>query len=248
MAQRAHGDRRRSRATRLPGLVTAAAIAALELAWPVPAHASSPTTPAAVLQAKAIANAENAGWVHEDGRAQVPGHTFSAVDDIGLFEGRQVIDSDRSHAVVVQIGQQAYIRGNASAIANYFGLTKNDPQQLANTWISLAPSDGQEYTTVIDAVTLKSDFGHQTIPGPVTEGRPVTVHGTRAIPIVGHTTQPDVGAVTLTLYVTTSKRPLPVELKATSKKGTSTTTWSRWGKPVTLTSPPDAIPLSSLGG
>ena len=77
------------------------------------------------------------------------GHTFSAVNDIGTFEGRQMIDSDKAQAEVVQIGQEAYIRGNTAAISSYFGLTKNDPQQLANTWIPLAPTDGEEYTTVI---------------------------------------------------------------------------------------------------
>jgi len=220
------------------------------LACPVPALSAAPSSSAAAaaLQAKAIADAQNAGWVHEVGHGHIPGHTFSARNDIGFFEGRQVIDSDKSHAEVVQIGQNAYIRGNASAIADYFGLTKNDPQQLANTWLSLKPSDGPEYSTVIDAVTLKSDFGHVTVPAPLTKGHPVTIGGKRCIPITGHTTQPEVGAVTLTLYVTDSKHPLPVELKGVSKKGTSTTTWTRWGKPVILTAPPDAIPLASLGG
>jgi hypothetical protein len=217
-------------------------------AWAVPAEAAPSTPSAAALQAKAIADAENAGWVHEVGHGKVAGHTFAAVDDIGLFEGHQVIDSGASHAEVVQIGQRAYIRGNANAIADYFGLTKNEPQQLANTWISLVPSDGDFFSTVIDAVTLKSDFAHQSIPAPLTEGHPVTVAGRRCVPITGRSTQPGVGAVTLTMYVTTSKHPLPVEVRATNPKGTSTTTWSRWGKQVTLTAPPDAVPLASLGG
>jgi hypothetical protein len=238
-----------------PLLVAATAALAAWAAWAafaVPADAapptSTPTLSAAALQAKAIADAENAGWVHEVGRAKETGHSFSAVDDIGLFAGRQIIDSDGSHAEVVQIGQQAYIRGNAKAIANFFQLTKNEPQQLANTWISLIPSDGDFFSTVIDAVTLKSDFGHQSVPAPLTEGHPVTIDGKRCIPITGHSTQAGVGVVTLTMYVTTSKNPLPVEVRTISKKGTATTTWSRWGKQVTLTAPPDAVPLASLGG
>ena len=218
------------------------------VAWSVPARAATPPPSASALQTEAIADAENGGWVHEVGHAKVAGHTLAAHNDIGLFEGRQIIDSDKSHAEVIQIGQSAYIRGNANAISDYFGLTKNDPQQLANTWLSLGPADGPEYTTVIDAVTLKSDFEHVRIPGAVTEGHPVRVDGTRCIPILGQTTQPGLGTITMTLFVTASKHPLPVELKGTSKKGASTTIWTHWGKPVTLTAPPDAIPLSSLGG
>ena len=232
----------------LAALGATGALASTAWTWAAPADAASSTLSPAALQAKAIANAENAGWVHEVGHGKEAGHAFSAVDDIGLFEGRQIIDSGSSRAEVVQLGQEAYIRGNADAIANFFELTKNDPQQLANTWISVVPSDGAFFSTVIDAVTLKSDFDHQSIPGPLSEGRPVSVDGKRCIPITGHTTQPGVGAVTVTLYVTTSKNPLPFELRATSKQGTSTTTWNRWGKPVTLTAPPDAIPLASLGG
>lgn len=235
--------------TTVPQLVITLATAALALAaWALPAAAAPSTRSAAALEAKAIADAENAGWVHEVGHAKEPGHSFSAVNDIGFFEGRQIIDSDGSHAEVVQIGQQAFIRGNAKAIANFFQLTKNEPQQLADTWISLVPSDGDFFSTVIDAVTLKSDFGHQSIPAPVTEGHAVTVAGRRCIPITGHTSQAGVGAVTLTMCVTTSKNPLPVQLRTVSTKGTSTTTWTRWGKPVTLTTPPDAVPLASLGG
>jgi hypothetical protein len=205
-------------------------------------------SPAASLMAEAIQNAEGGSWVHEVGHGAASGHTFSAVNDIGTFEGRQMIDSDKARAEVVQIGQEAYIRGNGAAISSYFELTKNDPQQLANTWISLAPSDGAEYTSVISAVTLKSDFQQETISGPLSEGHAVTVAGQRCIPITGHVSSPAVGTATATLYVTDSKTPLPVEYKAGNKKATSVTTWSRWGHPVTLTAPPDAIPFASLLG
>ncbi len=209
---------------------------------------SPPTLPATAsgLQAKAISDAESSSWVHEVGRGTGDGHTFSSANDIGTFEGRQMIHSDKARAEVIQIGQAAYIEGNAAAVSSFFGLTKDDPQQLADTWISIAPSDGGEFTTVSDAVTLKSDFQDVTIPGAVTEGYPVTVDGQRCIPIIGHTSQPSVGTVTSTLYVTDSASPLPVEIKSVAKGGLSTTTWSRWGKAVNLTAPPDAVPFSSL--
>ena len=110
------------------------------------------------------------------------------------------------------------------------------------------PSDGAEYTSVISAVTLKSDFQQETISGPLSEGHAVTVAGQRCIPITGHVSSPAVGTAPATLYVTDSKTPLPVEYKAGNKKATSVTTWSRWGHPVTLTAPSDAIPFASLLG
>jgi hypothetical protein len=215
--------------------------------------AGAATAPSSVtatsLVSEALQNAEGGSWVREVGHGTASGHTFSAVNDIGTFEGRQMIDSDKARAEVMQIGQEAYIRGNAAAVSGYFGLTKNDPQQLADTWISLVPSDGGEYTTVIAAVTLKSDFQQQTLSGPLSEGRVVTVDGQPCIPITGQVSAPgNGGTARATLYVTDSKTPLPVEYKAGNKKATSITTWSRWGHAIALTAPPDAIPFASLSG
>lgn len=227
-------------------------IAGLSLGAAMPSGAAtkplaSSLSPTA-LEAKAIADAEGSSWVHEVGHAAEKGHRYSADNDIGTFEGRQVIHADTVQAQVLQIGQEAYIKGNPDAIENFFELTKDDPQQLANTWISLVPSDGGEFSTVADAVTLKSDFDDVSLHGALTKGRPVTVEGARCIPIVGHATEKGVGTLTLTLYVSDTATPLPVELKARDKRGTSTTSWSRWGEPVSLTAPPYSVSYASLFG
>ncbi len=229
------------------------AAAAVVVGGTAPSGAAAPapsSASAAALEATAMQDAVNSGWVHEVSHASAKGHLFSSDNDIGTFEGRQIIDTDQAQAEVVQIGQEAYIRGNATAISNFFGLTKNDPQQLANTWISVLPSDGGEYTTVIDAVTLKSDFQDESksISGPLSEGHPVTVDGQRCLPITGHVASGTGATATATLYVTDSKRPLPVALKASNNTVVSTTTWSRWGQPATLTAPSDPVSFSSLFG
>jgi hypothetical protein len=230
----------------LGGLGGLAGLAGLGGLFAPAGAAQHATQSPSALEAQAIHDAEGSSWVHEVIHSNAPGDKFNATNDIGTFEGRQVIALNASRAQVIQIGQEAYIQGNASAIANFFGLTKNDPQQLANTWISMVPSDGQAYQTVSAAVTLKSDFQHQTIPGPLTEGRPVTVEGHRCIPLTGHATEPNVGKVTVTMYVTHSSTPLPVETRATAKKIVTTTSWSRWGQQVTLNPPAGAISFSSL--
>jgi len=247
--------RRKKVGRRRAALWSAAAVPAVGLvailgAGTVPVGAATAPTAATAtsLVSEALQNAEGGSWVHEVGHGAASGRTFSAVNDIGTFEGRQMIDSGQARAEVMQIGQEAFIRGNAAAISGYFGLTKNDPQQLANTWISMVPSDGGEYTTVISAVTLKSDFQQDTMAAPLSEGRVVTVDGQRCIPVTGHLSAAGYSTVPATLYVTDSKTPLPVEYKAGNKKATSITTWSRWGQAVVLTAPADAIPFATLAG
>jgi hypothetical protein len=235
-----------------------AALAALTLPLPLAALASGaeatagatspPHLSARALQAKAISDAEGAGWVHEVGQGTDGTHTYSSDNDIGTFEGRQNTKTDAAQAEVIVIGRHAYIRGNAAAISTYFGLTANDPQQLAGTWVSIVPSDAAEFQTVTAAVTLKSDFTNWSISGPLTEGGVTKVDGQRVIPLEGQVTQPTGDVVAVTLYVTDSAKPLPVQSKSVSSTGTTTTTWSRWGHRVTLTAPTGAVSFSSLFG
>jgi hypothetical protein len=210
---------------------------------------STTTTPSALL-AQAISDAEQGGWVHEVVHGAGDGSTFSAANDIGAMDGRQVIHEDLPKAdisaEVIVLGQKAYIRGNTGAVSTYFGLTQNDPAQLANTWLSLVPSD-PDFSTVSAAVTLRSDFSEQKLSGPLTEGRTVTMHGQSCVPIFGRVPVGSGNATTTAaMYVTTGSKPLPVEFKAGTAALRSTTTWSRWGHPVTLRAPADAVPIASL--
>lgn len=221
-----------------PTTVTSAATSAMS--------ASSTQSPSA-LEAKAIHDAEGSVWVHEVMNDRSPGQSVSEVNDIGTFEGRQVINDNAIKAEVIQIGQTADIRGNAAAISGFFNLTKNDPQQLANTWISVVPSDRGEFRQVTGAVTLKSDFQQWSPSGKLTEERPITVAGRRCTPIVGHESLPPAGNIRLTLCVTMSKNPLPVEYTASAApKYQLSVQWTGWGENPSLVAPPDAVPLSSL--
>jgi hypothetical protein len=111
----------------------------------VDASTASTSTPG--LLSLAIHDAEGSGWVHETESATGSGHTFSAVNDIGASEGRQVIVADGAHAQVLVIGGNAYLYGDDRAIAGYFGISTTDPEKYANQWFKLTPSN-PDYSTV----------------------------------------------------------------------------------------------------
>jgi hypothetical protein len=206
--------------------------------------ANASTLSPSALMSLALANALKAGWVHEVEQANAPGHSFSMDNDIGATEGRQIIDTNGAHAKVIVLKNEAYIYGDKKAIADYFQLSSTDPAQYANKWLSIsATSSG--YATVSNAVTLKSDFADVAIPGVVTEGRPVKLHGQRVIPIHGGaaatSTTP---AIRATLYVSTSTPVRPVELHLLSKGETVTATWSQWGHAVSLAAPKTSTPIT----
>jgi hypothetical protein len=207
----------------------------------VDASTASTSTPG--LLSLAIHDAEGSGWVHETESATGSGHTFSAVNDIGASEGRQVIVADGAHAQVLVIGGNAYLYGDDRAIAGYFGISTTDPEKYANQWFKLTPSN-PDYSTVSAAVTLKSDFGHVEALGRFKEGGIVEVSGQKVRSFTAHipaSSQNPAGNATL--YVTTSAKPLPVGYVLTAKGIKSTTHWADWGHQVHLTAP-SAKPLS----
>ena len=201
------------------------------------ASASTPSSAPRALLALAVHDAIGSGWVHETDSTTGSGHSFSMVNDIGTTEGRQVIDADGAHGKVLVLNGDAFLYGDDSAIAFYFGISKNDPQKYANQWIELKPTDS-DYSTVSDAVTLASDFDHLVMSGPLTEGKIMSIHGHMVRPISGHvpaTSQSPAGNATL--YVTASGKVLPFEYRLVAKGLLSTSSWSNWGKKVTLTAP-----------
>ena len=200
------------------------------------AGASGPTS-ASQLLALAIHDAVGSGWVHETTNASGSGHKFSMVNDIGTTQGRQVIVSDGAHAQVLVLDGNAYLYGDDKAIANYFGISTNDPQKYANQWLELTPTSS-DYSTVSAAVTLQSDFEHLAMPGTLKEGGIVTIKGHKVRPISGHipaTSQAPAGNATL--YVTTSGTILPFEYQVVGKGIKSITNWSDWGHKVTIIAP-----------
>ena len=202
------------------------------------------TIPASQMVSVAIHDAEESGWVHEVTNATGQGHVFSMVNDIGTTEGRQVIISDGAHAEVIVLNGDAYIYGDEKAVANYFEVSRTDPQTYANRWLEITPSN-PDFSTVSAAVTLASDFGGQVaMGGALTEGPARVLDGVRVLAIRGRipaTAQSPAGNATL--YVTTSGRILPFEYQVTGKGVESTTRWTDWGRGVRLATP-SSTPLA----
>jgi hypothetical protein len=199
-------------------------------------------------------NAVEAGSVHEtvsmhaEATGTSPAHTLAMDNEVGTAEGRQIIDVDGAHATVIVIGTKAFIEGNAQAMANYFQVSKTDPQRFAGRWLSISESD-PGYATVSAAVTLKSDFSGVSLKGPLKKGTVIVIGGQEALPISGYIAGPSAGEkLPATLYVTTTGKVLPIELRASGSHVSKDTSWSDWGHVVSFVAPAGAVSISSLGG
>jgi hypothetical protein len=195
------------------------------------------------LVAQSISNAESSGWVHEQVKASEKGHTFSANNRIGTSDGQQIIRADGAKAEVVLVNDIAYIKANAKGVANYFGLTTSDPQQLAGKWLSVTPTDAG-YGTYTAAVTLQSDFSQLQLVGPYASGARTTIDHQSVIPVHGYVVSSSKGAKTpATLYVTATGKTLPIEFVVSTKAVHETEVWSAWSHPVYLSTPSNSEPI-----
>ena len=208
-------------------------------------HAVVRSPSAQSLVRTAMHNALGQRWVHETVQASSQGHTLTMTNDIGINEGRQVIDADGARAMVILVNATAYIEGDAKAIANYFQLQAPDPAKLAGKWISITSGDS-EYLAVTEAVTLKSDFGQNTLKGPFTKGRVTKEDGREVTPIHAFASSPSALPVPVTLDVTAKGTVLPIAIHTSSKQIAETVAWSRWGQAVVLVPPPSAVPISTV--
>ena len=180
------------------------------------------------MVAQAMADAVHGGWVHEVATTRSGRDALSMVNDIGTTEGRQVIDADGARSTVMVLGGTAYINGDASAVADYFGIPTSDPAALAGKWITVPHTD-PDFSTVSASVTLQSDFHDVAFSGPYSALADTTVDGVAVVPITGRIPGPNSNSSTrATLYVTVTGTRLPVELTATTGKTVETAHWSAW--------------------
>ncbi len=224
-------------------MVGASALAALILPTAASGAAASKASPA-VLLLQADSDALAKGWVHEVAAFTQAGDTGTMRDDVGLSNGHQVIDDKGVHAQVIVIGNNAYIEGNAKAVTTFFQLPVSGTK-WAGKWISFTSTDSG-YATVSDAVTLKSNLAQIELSGPYTLGRTTTVGGVKAIPIHGRVPGPGKQTLPATLYVSAAGPVLPLQLHAGSGRTTESLTWTKWGKPVTVTAPPNPTPIGKV--
>jgi len=191
-------------------------------------------------------NAVASSGVHESAHETAPGVAVSMLNDIGPASGRQRIDANGGHSVVIVAGGRAYFRGDAIALAGTYQFPITLARAYAGKWISMGPTD-TGYAQISGAVTLASDFHQIAFTGTVSS-HPVTLaDGRRATAITGMMDGPTGTPIPATLDVSTTGTVLPIALHAGNRQVAQDVTWSRWGQPVAFTAPAGAVPVAGLG-
>jgi hypothetical protein len=202
---------------------------------------------AASLVTSALRNALAGGAGHEVSVSKRGGETLTMVNDIGTNEGRQIIDlSDGSSDEVIAFDSQkkAYVKGNEVGLKNYFGFPASAAAKYADEWMEAVPTDAV-WSNIIGFTTLKSDFGtNLRILDALLNTKLVSVDGVRAYEISGtEAASANAPATSVELYVSDTRKELPLRLTEVAKGVTASVNWSKWGELITLDVPSKFVPL-----
>ena len=150
---------------------------------------------------------------------------------------------------VMLIGSTAFVRTDATTLFKGLGLTKQGAKKYAGQWISIQQGDSP-FAGIAGTLTLDAQLKSFLPVGKnVTVGTTKTLHGKQVLPLTGPASSSHVkGSGTARLLIDPSSK-LPAAggvIKSNSSQTVEVVArFSKWGKPVTLTAPTDAVPYST---
>lgn len=150
---------------------------------------------------------------------------------------------------VMLIGSTAYVRSDATTLFKGLGLTKEGAKKYAGQWISIQQDDSP-FSGIASTLTLEAQLKTFLPVGKnVTVGATKTLHGTKVIPLTGPASKSHVKGAgqTRLLIDPTTKLPAAggVVKSASGQTVEVVARFTKWGKPVKLTAPTDAVPYST---
>jgi hypothetical protein len=196
-----------------------------------------------------LARAIGQGWVHgvsTSPPAQAGEGTTTFTSDDGPTRGTQNITIGAVAGQIRVVGDRTYILGTPTALQVLFMVPASVAPALGGRWVTLVQGDS-DYHSVTVGVTISSFIDEIAFDGKVTAG--TTTHdGTTVTILEGRLATAD-GQGTGVLYLSGGTDPLPSKWEEIGTKGATTiTTFTRWGRPVTVTAPSGSVRLPAAPG
>jgi hypothetical protein len=213
-------------------LVLPAVVIALAT-WSAGASASSAKTAAEILQLS-VGSMRVAGSFHYTSTSSIGGKVaLSLSTDSSLKDGVQIQKLDGGTETTLLIGKKLYMKANAKAYAQDFGLKKTS---LANKWV-LVPTTNKNYANIAEAILVPSVMQELVDIGSVTDAGEVTIAGQSAIALKGNAGASGIEYI----YVSLKKPYLPLGVSAQAtedgKKLTNELVFSKWGEKFKVNAP-----------
>ena len=257
METRPRGSKRRTRqgltVAFIAGLISSVGLAACSSSTSS-ANPFAGKTPGQVLAlSKAALLAKGSVHVVEDDNFS--GATQHIVSDAGTSQGKQVITSSTGNLTILLVSaQMAFIQGDSTYFEQTFNLPQDEATKYAGQWIAV-PSSSSSYAPLVTFLTVSSVMTGETPSAPLRLTKPTTIDGKSVVGVSGGLGQYEPSGFhgTQVLYISAVAPYLPVsvvyhETNGNGKTITATDHVSDYGESVSVTTPANSIPISSIPG
>jgi hypothetical protein len=212
----------------------------------VRAGASAPNPYAQMRMVIADANAEQS--VRITTTASQSGMKIVEVTDAGRSEGRLTVtltSEGKSNTMTAElIAGKLFVKGDAAILTSYLALSQANANELAGQWFGIPESSGY-YSEIAQGLTLSTGMAEVTMTRSVTSAPGTTIAGTDVQVLKGKSVKsPLEASFNETLYCSTSKKPLPVEVTQSVQGSLGTILFSHWNEKVSLVAPKVTLHLN----
>ena len=228
-------------------LSTTLTIASIVAAVSLPAGASSTVTPYGQMRtAIADADAEQSARVMTN--VKMSDLKIVQVTDAGRNAGRRSITLTKlgygNTVKIVFIAGKLYVKGDASILTSYLGLSHENANALSGQWFGI-PKSNVYYAQVASGLTISSGMSEVTMTSSVTSAPTLKLNGRQVDVLTGTSVKSSLQpSFKETLYVSTAKRPLPVEVTQNVQGSLGTIVFSHWNEKIDVTAPKVTLHLN----
>jgi hypothetical protein len=164
---------------------------------------------------------------------------------IGSDQGSEKVTNGSEKVSIVVTPTDAYLSGSKSGLEKYMGLTAAEEKKVGTSWIKIAKGSSQ-YTSFSTSLTAAS-FSAVL---PAVKG--TTLLSARDAKTNGYQLKWTTAATssepktTSTMVIASTSKELPLKEHVTSKGAQSETTFTKWGKKISVTAPTKTIPFAKV--
>lgn len=221
-------------------LPTCLATACTLLGVSLPAGASTAVKPYALMRT-VVADADAERSVRVTTTAKMSGLKIMQVTDAGRDAGRQSITLTKlgySNTVkVIFIEGLLFVKGDSSILISYLGLSQANANELAGQWFGIPKSSGY-YAQVAAGLTISTGMSEVTMTSSVTSSPAAKLNGALVDVLKGTSVRTSLQpSFKETLYVSTAKKPLPVEVTQNVQGSIGTVLFGHWNETLVVTAP-----------
>jgi hypothetical protein len=194
-----------------------------------------------------VADALSHSSVRVTATVNASGERISQVTDAGTAAGRQTIivtkEGYRNAVVAELIAGQLYVKGDASILVTYLGLSRSVASQLANHWFAITKSSSY-YGEVSQGLTIASGMAEVTMNKSVKAVAQVNLSGGNVNVLKGTSVKSALEpSYVETMYCSIATKPLPVEVSQMVQGTLGVLHFSHWNEKIVLVAPKTTLEL-----